>query len=151
MVKDEPKPNSRFKITKRTTSNESKADETVPLFVSTTSSGIGSMTPTPITKRATSILARVKKFTKVNFFLKAENHPIIEGKNVAFSPYNTIHDGSDGMSSEFRKVISKCVNESKIARQANSPVVSKAYIESLDKEEMTSLKMTLLRRNKLGK
>ena len=83
--------------------------------------------------------------------MKSRIIPMIEGKNVAFSPYNTIHDGSDGMSSEFRKVISKCVNESKIARQANTPVVSKAYIESLEREEMTSLKMTLLRRNKLGK
>ena len=46
---EEPRCSSRFKITKRIHSNDSK-DETAPLFVSsttTTSSGIGSMSPTP--------------------------------------------------------------------------------------------------------
>ena len=121
--------NSRFKITKRISSNDSK-DETAPLFVSSPpSSGIGSLSPTQSSNIAKSIL---------------------EGKNVAFSPYNTIHDGTDGMGSEFRKVISKCVNEAKVGRKSNAPVVSKAYLESMDRGDISLTTMSLLNKTKPG-
>ena len=81
------------------------------------------------------------------FFLNTQK----EGKNVAFSPYNTIHDGTDGMGSEFRKVISKCVNEAKVGRKNTAPVVSKAYIESLDKDDISLTTMSLLNKKKPGK
>ena len=55
------------------------------------------------------------------------------------------------MGSEFRKVISKCVNEAKVGRKNTAPVVSKAYIESLDKDDISLTTMSLLNKKKPGK
>jgi len=60
-------------------------------------------------------------------------------KNVAFSPYNTIHDGS--MGSEFRKVLNKMTNE-KVCARHNAPVVSAAYIKSLSEVDQNLSKVT---------